>query len=129
LRTEETHTTVVEDPVHDDVHAYRRVRYFPSGMGMLERLIVWIFGLIELLIVLRIILLLLAARQGNPLVSFIYDITDFLVAPFRGILGINQVSAGATALDVAAIVALVGWLVIELVVLGLVRIFRPSSVA
>jgi uncharacterized protein YggT (Ycf19 family) len=129
LRTEEVHTTVVDDPAYDDVHAYRRVRYLPSGSGMLERLVIWLFGLVELLIVLRIVLLLLAAREGNPIVSFVYDVTDFLVAPFRGILGINQVSAGATALDIAAIVALVGWFVIELVVLGLVRIFRPSRYA
>jgi uncharacterized protein YggT (Ycf19 family) len=129
LRTEETHTTYVEEPAHDDVdvRAYRRVRYFPSGLGMIERLIIWLFGLVELVIILRIILLLVAARQGNPLVQFIYDVSDFLVAPFRGILGINQLSAGATALDVAAIVALVGWFVIELVILGLVRIFRPST--
>lgn len=126
LRTEETHTTHVEEPIVDDVHSHSTVTYAPSGTGMVERLVIWLFGLIQLLIVLRIVLLLLAAREGNPIVSFVYSITDLLVAPFRGILGINEIASGATALDVAAIVALVGWTVLELVILGLVRIFRPS---
>jgi uncharacterized protein YggT (Ycf19 family) len=127
LRTEETHTTHVEErPLVDDVHSHSTVTYAPSGSGMVERLLIWIFGLIQLLIGLRIVLLLLAAREGNPIVSFVYSITDLLVIPFRGILGINEIAAGQTALDVAAIVALVGWTVLELVILGLVRIFRPS---
>ena len=127
MRTEETHTTHVEEPVHDDVHSVRSVTYSPSPNRMIERLIIWIFGVIQLLIVLRVILLLLAAREGNAIVSFVYSITDLLVAPFRGILGINEIAAGRTELDVAAIVALVGWTVLELVLLGLVRIFRPSA--
>jgi uncharacterized protein YggT (Ycf19 family) len=96
---------------------------------MIERLLVWIFGLVQLLILLRIVLLLVAARDANPIVSFVYDVSDLLVAPFRGILGINQIAAGQTALDVAAIVAIVGWTVLELVILGLVRIFRPARYA
>lgn len=129
LRTEETRTTVVEEPSHDDVHSVSSVTYAPSPTGMIERLIIWIFGLIQLLIVVRIVLLLLAAREGNSIVSFVYDITDLLVAPFRGILGINQIAAGQTALDVAAIVALVGWTVLELIIIGLIRVFRPSRSA
>jgi YggT family protein len=129
LRSEETHTTYVEEPVHDDVHTQSTVRYEPSGVGMVERLIIWIFGVVQLLIILRIVLLLFAAREGNPLVNLIYTLTDLLVAPFRGIFGINEIAAGQTALDVAALVALVGWTILELVILGLVRIFRPARYA
>ena len=130
MRTEETHTTYVEErPVVDDVHSRSSVTYAPSPTGMIERLVIWLFGLVQLLIVLRIVLLLVAAREDNALVSFIYDVSDLLVAPFRGILGINSIAAGQTALDVAAIVALVGWTVLELVILGLIRIFRPAHYA
>jgi uncharacterized protein YggT (Ycf19 family) len=129
LRTEETHTTITNEPVADDVQQRSTVSYAPSGAGMIERLIIWIFGIIQLLIVLRIVLLLFAARDANPIVSFVYSITDLLVAPFRGIFGINEVAAGAAALDVAALVALVGWTILELVILGLVRIFRPARYA
>ena len=98
LRTEETHTTYTNEPVANDVHQSSTVTYAPSGAGMIERLIIWIFGIIQSLIVLRIVLLLFAARDANPIVSFVYSITDLLVAPFRGIFGINEIAAGATAL-------------------------------
>jgi hypothetical protein len=41
----------------------------------------------------------------------------------------NEIQAGAAALDVAALVALIGWLIIELIVIGLVRVFRPTVTA
>ena len=104
-----------------------RVGYRPSGMGMLERLIAFIFGLIQGLLLIRIVLLLLAARESNAIVSFVYDLSEVFVAPFRGILGLDEISAGRTELDVSAIVALVGWTIIELVLLALIRIFRPSA--
>lgn len=107
----------------------RTVSYRSSPAAMIERLIVFIFGLIELLIVVRIVLLLVAARESNAIVQFIYNVSDIFVAPFRGILGMNEIQAGAAALDVAAVVALIGWVIIELIVLALVRVFRPSATA
>ena len=107
----------------------RRVSYSSSPGAILERLVVFIFGLIELLIVARIVLLLVSARESNAIVQFIYNVSDIFVAPFRGILGINEVQAGAAAFDVAALVALIGWVIIELIVIGLVRVFRPAATA
>jgi hypothetical protein len=104
-------------------------RYYPGAGSIVSRWVVFIFGMIELLIGLRIILLLVAARESNNLVSGIYGLSEIFVAPFRGILRIDEVQAGATALDVGAIVALVGWFVIELIVLALVRVFRPAATA
>jgi uncharacterized protein YggT (Ycf19 family) len=125
-------TTVVTPPpaVVQPAYVERPVRrYGPSGLGILERWIVFIFGLIQLLIGLRILLLLIAARESNNIVSGIYNLSEIFVAPFRGILAIREVQAGASELDVAAIVALVGWFVIELIVLALIRVFRPSTTA
>ena len=126
-----THTEeeVVAEPAHGHSVATREVSYRSSPGAMVERLILFIFGLILGLIILRIVLLLLAARQGNDLVSFIYNLSEVFVAPFRGILRIDEVAAGQAALDVGAIVGLVGWIVIGLIVFGLLRIFRPSSTA
>jgi uncharacterized protein YggT (Ycf19 family) len=103
------------------------VSYEATGSTVLQRLIIFIFALIQGLLVIRILLLLIAAREGNALVAFIYDVSDVFVAPFRGILGQNVIGAGQTALDLAAIVALIGWTVVELVILGLVRVFRRSA--
>ena len=124
-RREEVEVTEAAPP--PAVVRERRVAYGPSPLGVLERWIVFIFGLIQLLIVLRILLLLVAARQGNDIVAFIYNLSEIFVAPFRGILRIDEVQAGATALDVGAIVALVGWFIIELIIIALIRMFRPSE--
>jgi hypothetical protein len=96
----------------------------PSGGEMARRIIVLIFGLIQLVIGLRIILLLLNAREANGLVNGIYDLSQVFVGPFEGILGTNALHASGSTLDVAAVVAFVGWTVIELVVIWVVSIFR-----
>jgi uncharacterized protein YggT (Ycf19 family) len=122
----EEHTThVVEDAPAREEHT--TVTHRGSAFGTIERAIVYIFGLIQLVLVLRILLLLVAAREGNAIVSFIYSVSEIFVAPFRGILGIDEVAAGQAALDVSAIVALIGWTVIELLIIGLVRIARPRT--
>jgi YGGT family protein len=127
-RTEVEVTDPGETYVRDRV-VERQVVTARDPLETVRRLIVFVFGLIQLLIGLRIILLLFAARGSNDIVAGIYNISDVFVAPFRGVLRINEVQSGATELDVAAIVALIGWTVIELVVLALVRVFRPSATA
>ena len=101
-------------------HIERRV-----GPGeTIRRLVILLFGILQGLIVLRILLLLLAARESNDLVRGVYDLTEVFVSPFRGILAIEAVRAGEVALDVGAIVALIAWTLIELVVLAVVGIVR-----
>ena len=105
---------------------YSESAYRVGGGTIARRAIIFIFALIQGLILLRILLLLVAARQGNDLVSFIYTLSEIFVAPFRDILRIEQVAAGQSALDVGAIVAIIGWTIIELVILGLLNVFRRS---
>jgi len=126
--TYRTDVDVVE-PVEHYSHTTEVRTYTPSPLVTVERVIVFVFGLIVGLIGLRIVLLLLAARQGNDLVAAIYNLSEVFVAPFRGILRIDEVQAGATALDVGAIVAIVGILIIELIVIGVIRLFRPAATA
>ena len=61
----------------------------PSGGELGRRLVVLVFGIIQLLIVLRIVLLLLNAREGNDLVRFILDASQLFVAPFVGIFNVE----------------------------------------
>ncbi len=96
----------------------------PSGPEMTRRIIVLVFGLIQIVIGLRIVLLLLDARTGNALVSGILDVSKILVAPFEGILNTNALTSGGSILDVAAVVALVGWTILELIVIWAIGIFR-----
>ena len=100
----------------------------PSGGEMLRRVVVLIFGIIQTLIVLRIVLLLLNAREGNAIVSFILDTSQLFVAPFIGIFNSNALTAGGSVLDIAAIAALVGWTVLEFIVLWGVNVMRREPV-
>ena len=128
MRTEETHTTYTDEPVHDDVHRTSTVSYAPSGAAMIERLIIWIFGIVQLLIILRIVLLLLVANRGNDVVQFVMNITQPFVDPFIGMFSMNRVTADqGSVLDVAAIVALIGWTLIEALILAAIRIFSRRT--
>jgi YGGT family len=100
------------------------VRRTPSGAEVARRVVVFIFGIIQLLIVLRMVLLLLDADRSNGLVSAIYDISAVLVAPFQGILQTDALRSNGSVFDVAALVALIGWTVLEAVILAGIAIAR-----
>jgi hypothetical protein len=102
----------------------RRTDFRPSNNELTRRIVVLVFGLIQIVIGLRILLLVLDARTGNLLVSVVTGLGGALTAPFQGILRIGAVAAGGSVLDVAAIVALVGWTIIELIVIWCLAIFR-----
>lgn len=96
----------------------------PEGAELTRRIVVLAFGLIQLIIGLRFVLLLLDAREANGLVSGILSISQLFVAPFEGILRTDALHASGSIFDVTAVVALVGWTIVELVVLWAVGIFR-----
>ena len=99
----------------------------PSNNETARRIVVLIFGLIQIVIGLRIVLLLLNAHTGNFIVSVINNVGGVLIAPFEGILRTNALSAGGSVLDVAAIVALVGWTIVEAIVIWSLGVFRHES--
>jgi hypothetical protein len=98
----------------------------PGGSEMTRRVIVLVFGLIQIVIGLRIVLLLLNAREANALVSGILNFSQLFVAPFDGILRTDALHASGSILDITAIVALVGWTILELIIIWAVGIFRRS---
>jgi len=102
----------------------RTVETRPSGGAVAGRIVVFLFGLIQAVILLRIVLLLLDAREGNDLVSFILNTSQIFVAPFEGILRTDALHSGGSIFDVAAVVAIVGWSILEALILAAVGIFR-----
>jgi hypothetical protein len=100
----------------------------PSGGEMLRRAVVLIFGIIQALIVMRIALLLLNAREGNDLVAFILNTSQLFVAPFIGIFQRDELHSSGSVLDIAAIVAVVGWTILEMIVLWAVNLVRREPV-
>jgi hypothetical protein len=102
----------------------RTTRTGPGGSEFARRVVVLVFGLVQLLIGARIVLLLLDAREANALVSGILNLSQVFVAPFNGILNTDALTKGGSVLDLAAIVAFVGWTILELIVLWAIGIFR-----
>lgn len=107
----------------------RVMRGGPEGREQTRRILVLIFGLIQIIIGARIVLLLLDAREANGLVSGILSISNLFVAPFEGILRTDALLAQGSILDITAIVAFVGWTAIELIVFWALAIFsrEPAS--
>ena len=101
----------------------------PGASEMSRRIIVLVFGLIQVVIGARIVLLLLDAREANGLVSGILNVSQLFVAPFEGILRTNALHSAGSILDITAIVAFVGWTVLELIALWVVGIVgrEPAS--
>jgi uncharacterized protein YggT (Ycf19 family) len=95
----------------------------PSPLALVRRVFGLIFGVMIALIGIRILLLALGANEGNALVDGIYGITEPLVAPFRGIFSMDQVQpAGRSVFDIAALVAIVGWSLIALLVMAVLKL-------
>lgn len=96
----------------------------PGGNEMGRRIVLLVFGLIQLIIGARFVLLLLNAREANGLVSWILNLSQLFVAPFEGILRTDALQASSSIFDVTAVVAIVGWTILELIVIWAVGIFR-----
>jgi hypothetical protein len=99
----------------------------PSPLIVISRVVALLFGLLQLLIGLRILLLLIDARRTNDLVNGILTVSQWFVGPFEGILRTDVLSSQGSILDVAAIVALIGWTIIELIVLQILRLGRTTT--
>ncbi len=124
-------------PAGHDAAGYRRgtavsdrsVTYRTSADYTVRRVIDLIFGIIIGLIALRILFLLLNAREGNALVAGILNLSQIFVAPFEGILRWDALSARGSVLDVAAIVAIVGWVIVWWLVKAVLNVFRRDPYA
>jgi hypothetical protein len=124
-------TVVTQEPVQtaagQETMRTDRRRITTTGPGaseMVRRVVVLLFGLIQIVIGARFVLLLLDAREANGLVSSILNISQLFVAPFEGILRTDSLHAAGSVFDITAIVALIGWTVLELIVIWALAIFR-----
>ncbi len=97
--------------VTEDPYAARRAQLYRA-----EQIIYLIFGVVEALIGIRFILRLLGANPAAGFASFIYGITDPLVAPFVSLF--STPASDGNVLELGSIVAiivyaLVAWLLVR----------------
>jgi len=99
----------------------------PSNGEYARRITVFVAGIIQGFILLRILLLVLDAKEANGLVAVVLNVSQVFVAPFEGILHTNALNAGGSVFDIAAVVALVGWTLLEGLVIAGIGIFRRET--
>jgi hypothetical protein len=66
--------------------------------------LVWLaFGILEVLILLRIALKALGANAGSPIAAFTYGFTELFLSPFKGLTAAP--SAGGMVLEIPSLIA------------------------
>ena len=82
------------------------------------RVIALVFTVLEVLLLVRFTLKLLAANAEQPFVSAIYGITEPLVAPFRGIFAQPD---GTPVVEIATILAVIFFVLLAALIVAIVR--------
>ena len=88
-----------------------------------------VFGIIDGLLLIRLLLKLLGANALAGFASFVYGLTDFFMAPFRNLLPAvgSETSVLETSVLIAIIVyALIGWVLARLIA---IMFFRNVTVS
>lgn len=91
-------------------------------MARVSQVVDYIFYVIYALLGIRLLLALLAARQGTGFVQFVYRITDPFYAPFRGIVPSPSAEGGYT-LALPIVIAIVVYALLHAAINGLLRLF------
>lgn len=89
-----------------------------------NQVIFTIVGIIDLLLLLRVVFLLLGANQVG-IVDFILSLTGIFVAPFNGIF--TAPTSGNSYFDVAAVVAMVIYVVFGIILGVIVDLFSNKK--
>jgi uncharacterized protein YggT (Ycf19 family) len=90
---------------------------------MVSRLISWVFGVIETLLAVRVVLSLLGANKANMFAQFIYGVTEPLARPFFSLFGYEP-AYGAMRLEMSTIIAMIVYAVVAAGVVSLLRFPR-----
>jgi uncharacterized protein YggT (Ycf19 family) len=125
---EESHVTSA-DPAVPAVADSAEVVSSVSPARRATEVVYLVFGIIDGLLLIRLLLKLLGANALAGFASFVYGLTDFFMAPFRNLLPAvgSETSVLETSVVIAIIVyALIGWVVARLIA---IMFFRSVTVS
>ncbi|OJX44007.1 MAG: hypothetical protein BGO78_02905 [Chloroflexi bacterium 44-23] len=97
------------------------------AVSKVTQLIWWLFGILEALLGLRILLKLMAANPGSPVANLVYKVTDLFLWPFAGLTIVPE--AQGIILEIPTIIAffvyaLIAWALVRLI---WIIFYQPSS--
>ncbi|HCQ31396.1 TPA: YggT family protein [Candidatus Collierbacteria bacterium] len=95
----------------------------------IEYFVYFIFGIIEVLLVFRLILKLMGASTLSSFVNFIYAITGVFTLPFQGIFrsAVTEGLETASVMEPSTMVALIVYMIVAWGIVALVRIFSGEQ--
>jgi uncharacterized protein YggT (Ycf19 family) len=85
-----------------------------------------LFGIIDGLLLIRLVLKMLGANSHAGFASFTYGVTDFLLAPFHGLL--PTIVSGQSVLELSLLIAILIYSLLALALAKLVAISFSRSV-
>ena len=106
----------------------RRTRVY-SGSGVsigavLSRVVMFVFGLIEALILIRFLLLMFGANIQAGFVQWVYQASGYFMSPFNAIFG-TQVVDGAI-IEWSALIAILAYAILAWLIVTLIGAVTPS---
>jgi hypothetical protein len=84
----------------------------------ISRVVTFVFGVIELLLLVRFFLLLVGANTATGFVQWIHQTSGIFMAPFNAILGTQTIHGAIfewSALVAIAVYAVIAWLIVALI--------------
>lgn len=111
------------DPAVEPVATRPAVSRAPSSSYRARALVWFCAGVVCAAIAIRFLLKMFGAEPAAAFTAFIYNVTDPLVLPFRGIFG--GAAAGRYVFDPASIVAFAVYLLLAWGLVTLIRILAP----
>ena len=98
-----------------------------SGLLISQHVTYFLLGVIEVLLIFRLILSLFGANRDNPFASFIFDVSGVFAAPFFTLFNYEP-SYGVSVLELGTMIGMAVYAVVAAGIVALLRIPGRSKV-
>ena len=124
-------TTTTQDAKTSPVSPVVSTPVEATGFQTFEYLVYFFFGVLEILLVFRLVLKLMGASLSSTFVGLIYGLSGIFIAPFEGIFrrGFTQGIETTSVLEPATLVAIIVYAVIAWGIVKLIQIFSGEKQA
>ena len=106
------------DHVHEEQVVQNVNLEYREAIYKVTQFIWLLFGGLEALIGIRVILMLIGANPGNPFTALVYQLSELFLWPFRNIVanpGFQNYILEITSLIAMIVYALIGWAIVRLI--------------
>jgi hypothetical protein len=104
--------------VHEERVVHNANLEYRQAIYRVTQFIWLLFGALEALIGIRVILMLIGANPANPFAAFVYQLSELFLWPFRNLI-VNP-AFGNSVLEITSFIAmivypLIGWAIVKLI--------------